>query len=283
MRRTSCFALTIVALTTLSSAAQVTSTARIAIRVKDTTAQTLEANVIIVGKVADLEKELVNTSLNEFPNSPKFDFQVATIKISDNLLGAKGLTTIRVGWQHAAAVAPVNEVPPPVRPNLRPTIRPFRGAQIVALSEGQEGCFFLKKHHEADFYILVPNGRPIEKKAENFATELDQVKKIVKVFESPVAALKAKEAADRQLAANVLVRKYRMGVASVNGQPAKQEEISAEESKLILQIISEMEWNNTGLRVRSEEDLWIANLLSVGRPARPGRLYAAQVSTGPGL
>jgi hypothetical protein len=231
--------------------AQVATTSRIMIRPKDTTAQTIEAEAIVVGKVGTLEKQLVNATQTEFANAPKVDFQVATIQISEGLIGTKGLTTIRVGWQAAPAAPAPNTNPAPInqpQPAIRPTIRPLPGRNMigVALNEGQEGCFFLKKHFEGDFYVAVANGKPIEKSAENFATELETVKKILKIIENPVSALKAKETDDRNLAASVLVRKYRTFIPTTNGQPAKQEEIPAEESKLILQTISELDWNNVG-------------------------------------
>jgi hypothetical protein len=207
--------------------------------------QAIKAEVIVVGKVTELEKEL--TQATAFPNATeKVGFQIGVIKISESVVGAKGLTTIRVGWQPVAA-APAN--PTPNVPNLRPLIRPRPGInRSVTLTEGQEGCFQLVKHHEGDFYVLIMGGQPLEKKAADFDKQLENVKKVVKIFEDPVASLKAKEADERRFAAGILLQKYRMAPQSTNGKPARQEDISEEQSELIMRIMAESDWGKNEMK-----------------------------------
>ena len=211
---------------------------RIAIPNLSPTQRTIQADTIVVGKVTGLEKELVEAT--QYPGAPqKIGFQIATIKIDQTLAGAKGLTVLRVGFQPAPNVQPVPPQPGgPVRPFIRP--RPF---MQVTLQAGQEGCFFLRKHHDGEFYVIVPNAQPLDKKADTFQKDLDAVKRTLKVVDDPMTALKSKDAADRAFAATTLVQKYRQMPPTYDGKPARTEPVPAEESKLILKAIGEMEWN----------------------------------------
>ena len=206
--------------------------------------QAIQADVIVVGKVTELEKEL--TQATAVPNATeKTSFQIGVIKISESIVGAKGLTTVRVGWQ-PAATAPVN--PTPV-PNIRPAIRPRPIVnRSIALTEGQEGCFQLVKHHEGDFYVLIQGGQPLEKKAADFDKQLETVKKVVRIFAEPVASLKAKDGDERRFAAGILLQKYRMVPQVINGKLAKQEDISVEQSELIMRIMAESEWGKNEMK-----------------------------------
>ena len=214
---------------------------RVAIQILSTPQKTMKSDVIVVGKVAEIEKDLVQAV--PYPKAPtKSEYQVAVIKISDALQGAKGLSQIRVGW----VVRTPNVVNPSTdAPRLK--IRPPFVQMEVTLQADQEGVFFLKKHPEADFYVMVPNSQPLDKKAENFDKELGNVKNIIKVVAKPLDALKAEKSADRQLAAAVLLSKYGTypEITDPTAQP-KQEPINDEESKLILKALTEMEWANGG-------------------------------------
>ncbi|MCE9532681.1 MAG: hypothetical protein K8T89_16410 [Planctomycetes bacterium] len=218
---------------------------RVAIPNRNPAQQAMTAEAVVVGKVTEIEKEVTKASL--FPGAKdKVDYQVAVLKISESVLGAKGLTTIRVGTQ-VGALAPVQpNVPPNGQIRIRPAIAPFPQPQ-VSLTEGQEGCFFLTKHHDGDFYVLQQGGLPLDKKAADFDKQLDSVKKLLKAFEDPKTALQAKDAADRQFAACMLVQKYRQYPQITMPTPTTkvvQEPIDAEVSKLILKTLSEMDWAN---------------------------------------
>lgn len=237
MSRIPCLAASALACTFLLAVAAPAKALRIAVPVSNPTQQAITADVIVVGKVTEIEKDVVEAA--QFPGQPqKAAFQVGVVKVNENILGAKGLTTLRVGFLPAPKVVPQPDGGPALG---RPIRRPFPGQQ-ASLSEGQEGCFFLNKHHEGDFYVMQQFSLPLNKKAADFDKQLESVKKIVKTFEDPMAGLKAKDAADRQLAAHVLIQKYRLYPPNATKQP-KQEDIPADQSKLILQIMSEMEWN----------------------------------------
>jgi hypothetical protein len=227
MNRIACFSATLALACCLWSASDAVAL-RIAIPNRSAAQQAIQADVIVVGKVTEVEKEMARAT--PFPGSKdQVEFHVGVVKISQKILGAKGLTTVRVGWQQVAPI-PIGG---PIR---RPPIR-----QPIALTEGLEGCFLLNKHHDGDFYVLAQWGQPVDKKAADFNTQLETVKKVVKIFDDPTSALKAKDVAERQFAAAVLLQKYRMYPQYVVGEP-KQQEISAELSKLIMQTIGEGDW-----------------------------------------
>jgi hypothetical protein len=234
-----------------------TTTARIAFVNQTPAQQAAHADVIVIGKVLEIEKEMTQASAHPSVKD-KVDFHVAAIRISESIAGAKGLTSIRVGWQPAAPANIPNPQGGGIR--IRPPIR-----QQVALTEGQEGCFFLTKHHDGDFYVLVPSGQPLDAKAADFAKQLETVKKVLKIFEEPVKSLQANTAGDRLFAAAVLLQKYRTPLQQADGKQAKMENVPAEESKLILKAISESEWGKfeqkEGIQVGAQQ---LFSMLGVG-------------------
>ena len=201
--------------------------------------QAMQAEVIVVGKVTEIEKEL--SLATPFANSKdKIGYRIGVVQIAESLQGAKGLTTIRVGWQ---PIPEGNPSGPGGGLRVRPLDRRPQLPPQVALIAGQEGCFFLTKHHDGDFYVMLQWSMPLDKKAADFGKSLESIKKIVKIYDDPKSGLTAKETADRQFAAALLVQKYRIPVSfDAKGQP-KQADIEADQSKLIMQIVSEMEWN----------------------------------------
>ncbi|MCE9532683.1 MAG: hypothetical protein K8T89_16420 [Planctomycetes bacterium] len=189
--------------------------------------QIFRADLIVVGKVVEIEDELVQ--ITPSPNSAKVSYRIASIKLSEALQGAKGLTHIRVGF-----------VPMLVNPAV-PQGRPFRGFN-ANLAVGEEGCFFLKKMPDAEFHVRIPFAAPLQKEQANYEAELKLVKNILRIFEDPLTALKAKDLSDRQLAACALVMKYRTQPAIEGNRRVEQLAIPAEESKLIVDTLGKMKF-----------------------------------------
>src|SRR6516162_5938223 len=175
------------------------------------------ANVIVVGKVVDIEKK--NVQAKPFPGvEEKSEYQVAVVEIKDAIQGAKGPTHVRIAFLPAAK-GPVGG---PIRPGIR-------RALALQLTKGLEACFFLTPHFEETFHLIPNLTPPIDSKAENFKKEVEEAKRIAKLLDDPKVSLKSKNAADRELTAALLVVRYR---TSLNGE-TKQEPINAEESKQI--------------------------------------------------
>jgi hypothetical protein len=111
----------------------------------------------------------------------------------------------------------------------------------VVYSTGQEGLFFLTKHHDENFYLAPMYFSFTDKQNANFAKDLDLVKRCVKLLEEPMTSLKSKDAEDRLLTAAMLISRYRQ-VRPGDGNPPKTEAAPAAESKLILNILAESDW-----------------------------------------
>jgi hypothetical protein len=180
------------------------------------------ANVIVVGKVVEIEKK--NVQAKPFPGAgEKSEYQVAVVEIKDAIQGAKGPTHVRIAFLPAAK-GPVGG---PIRPGIR-------RAPALQLTKGLEACFFLTPHFEETFHLIPNLTPPIDSKAENFKKEVEEAKRIAKLLDDPKVSLKSKNAADRELTAGLLLVRYR---TPLNGE-TKQEPIDAEQSKQILETLA---------------------------------------------
>jgi hypothetical protein len=161
------------------------------------------ADCVVIGKVTAIEDKTVKTAaLGEL--------SVAVVKIDNGLLGAKGLTHVKVGFQPGG------------------------------LMQGQEACFFLTKVPGETFFT-AQNFIDIIRKAEgtDFGQETSVVKRCAGLLDEPMKGLQAKDAGERLLTASLLIGRYR----TARSAPAKQEPIDAAESKLILETLAEADWN----------------------------------------
>jgi hypothetical protein len=188
------------------------------------------AKVIVVGKVADIEKKTVQAKA--FPGAEeKSELQVAVMEIKDPIQGAKGLTHLRVAF----LPAPKAPVGGPIRPGIR-------RAPPLQLTKDMEACFFLTPHFEENFYVISNLTPPINAKAENFKKDTAEVRRIAKLLEDPKAGLKSKNTADRELIAGLLLVRYRTPLQN----ETKQEPIDAEESKQILDVLAGADFEQAG-------------------------------------
>jgi len=189
------------------------------------------ADTIIVGKVTAVEEKTVK-AVRFQGDAEKGEYRVFTVKIETALKGGSGLTHIKVGCL-IPVVAPAPPVGDPALPQIRPTIRPIRPFPIQQppmLEKGQEVLLFLRPHMTETFYTLGQLSDVIDKKAGNYTADAEMAKKVCKLLGDPMTSLKSKESEERFLTAALLVMQYRTQTG-----PAKEEEISAEESKLIMQ------------------------------------------------
>lgn len=213
-----------------------------------------QADVVVLGKVVEVEKDPVEaTPYKGAPKDQKVSYKVAVVKVEEALIGGKGLTQFRVGFPAEAPAAGAEPTPPVPPGGPVPAVRPIRrGFGPVGLAAGMEGCFFLARHHEGDFYVLANNGTaaPLLKKADAYAKELEEVKKTAKTLEDPVAALKAKELDDRFQAAYTLLQRYQMNT----GGATAREPIPDEENKLILKLLAELPWQADNSKPRTGSD-----------------------------
>jgi hypothetical protein len=223
------------------------------------------SDAVVIGKVTGMEKDPVDARAN--PEAPqKTKYTVASLKIEKALVGAKGLTDLRVGFIKQAAIAP----PLPIRGRggVRPqAAQAARGAPAPqagtapirrppffqpTLSVGQEGLLFLNKHFEGDFYVIAGFQGFINKEAKaGFDQEVTRAERCVKLLENPRAGLKANDAKERLLTAALLISRYRTAKPGTE-RHSRLESIDADESKLILAALAEAEWlkNDSEMGIR---------------------------------
>jgi hypothetical protein len=201
----------------------------------------MTADVVVVGKITEMESDPVEAvpvgyrppapkSQFDKPKIPKVSYKIVVLKIEDPLIGAKGLTQLRVGVPEA--------VPGPRggRPPIVPAV-------------GQEGCFFLTRHSAGEFYVHSSGFgvAPLLKKNPNYEKELADIKTVAKAIDDPVGALKAKKVEDRFIAAlTILGRNARIVPKQDADGRAVTDDIPAEENKLILDLLLELPWAPKG-------------------------------------
>jgi hypothetical protein len=234
------------------------------------------ADVVVIGKVIAIEKEPVDLETVEvvgfdWPQrkTRTVSYQVALVKVQENLMGAENLTHLKI------AFVPQEMVPP------RPIARPFLPKDLnvvrrttaypVDLREGEEYLFFLLKHPEGPYYVgpyyrdlsrdpsgglgvpIIPT-KGIDK-AMGIDKAIEQVKKITAILANPMAGLKSDKPEVRAQAAVVLVMKFRS--RPYFAQQVDQVPIDAEMSRLILQALAEADW-----REQANVDFDVANAVA---------------------
>jgi hypothetical protein len=192
-----------------------------------------QAQVIVVGRVVALEPK--DVSAQQFPKAPQnINYRIAVVSVTEAIKGIKSEKTIRVGF-----IPPpqINPVPPGggVRPFIR---RPFNPGFTV----GQDGLFFLNKHHQESFYLAPQYFNFISAQAPNFKQEVTLTKLTIRLGDNLAAGLKSKDAEERFMSAALLIQKYRFA----RGLVVKSEPIDAAESKLILTTLLEANWKDQG-------------------------------------
>lgn len=220
----------------------------------------ISAKIIVKGEVKSIEKDLVEVS--PFPNAPektpKIGYRIAILKLKESLVGAKGLTEIRVGYRPGSAIVGED------RPRKRPAVI---GTNAPELEVGDEGYFMLVPHFEGDFYVYSGqfSSGPLLTKNPNTEKELPTIKKIAKVLKDPVAHLKSEEKEERFYALAILTKRYREKIPSDRSQTV---EISKEETQLILDVLSEVPFDPKLNGVPSKSELFTGllneNLSSLG-------------------
>jgi hypothetical protein len=204
---------------------------KIAVRIIPLPERVALASCIVTGKVTEIEEKKV--SAHQFPGvKEKVDYTIAVVEIKDGLLGAKGVTHVKVGFVEPKAA--------PGGPDAGPIRRPPIRFQPVILAKNQEGCFLVTPHFEETFYT-VPAAEYVLNKQDNpnYDKEVDTVKQCAKLLADPDAGLKSKDTGDRFLTAALLVIRYR----TPTGANPKEEKVDAAQSKLILQGLADGDWS----------------------------------------
>jgi hypothetical protein len=184
-------------------------------------ARVANTDAVVVGKVESIEPQDIKAGLTTY--------RIAIVRINDGIRGAKDEKTVRIGFI----------------PIAKPVVGkgPFvvtSGARPIQLDVGQEGLFLLTKQAKDNFYTIggVVGYYINSDKNKDFEKEVLAAKAAVKVMDNPQGSLKSKDADERLLAAAILIDRAR----TYRGPNSKQEPIDAAESKLILQVLADSDW-----------------------------------------
>ena len=212
------------------------------------------SDIVVLGRVVAMEPKDVEAVLS-LAHPYRLDYRIAVVKVAEVIHGPKDVKQLRLGF-----VSPdQNRAVDKTGKNM-----PSLGqADFRSVKEGQDGLFFLRKHHQSDFYVntmliggFLPSGA-----APEFAKNLEIARRLSKVLEFPLEALKADNASNRFLAATMLINRYRLDGIKASKLPEKG--IDAEESKLLLKTLAEAEWKDV------KEAITINNMY----PPHPYRVF----------
>jgi hypothetical protein len=239
------------------------------------------AQTIVVGKVASIGNDEVESTSPYVGATDKVKYKVATVKVTEVLSGDNKLTEVKVGFIPPPKPDP-NAKPPVIRPGIRP------GFQAPQLKEGDQVILYLAKHPTGDFYVMPGMAPPVDISNEQGKKDLESVKKVTTILADPMKGLKSDKADVRGETATLMVMKYR-AFPPLGGE-VEQVAIDADESKLILKALTEAEWTNNirpgmlpgpnpvqafyslGL---NEKDGWIAPVIAPQPPGAPPIDFAA--------
>jgi len=180
------------------------------------------ADLVVVGKVTGFGPKMVKAEL--FKGDTR-EMQIAIVKVGTTLYGSDH-KEIKVGF-----------FPPQTMPVKDRFVRPRPSVQ---LKQDEESCLILVEHPTQKGVYVAQNYYDAIPKAnnQNFAKEVETIKRSAKLLSKPMDGLKSKDAEDRLTTAALLVTRYR---TPRMGQ-AKTEKVSAEESKAILEVLATAEW-----------------------------------------
>jgi len=182
------------------------------------------ADLVVVGKVTGFGSKMVKAEM--FQGDTR-EMQIAVVKVGETLIG-KEQKEIKVGF-----------FPPMTQPVKDRIIRPIRGGS-VQLKQDEESCMILTKHPtQKGVYVIQGFDTNIPKENnQQFATDVEAIKKSAKLLAKPMDGLKSKDAEERLTTASLLVMRYRTQRTGND----KSEQVSAEESKAILEALATAEW-----------------------------------------
>jgi hypothetical protein len=188
------------------------------------------ADVVVVGKVTALDEKRVSAGPPlKVPGAKPIEYQLATVEVSDSLVGAKDVREMRV-----AVIAPPGE-------NDRRG-RAFRRWPPVKLAVGQEACLFLTRHPDEPFYLLLAPYHVLDRTAKTFDADLALARRCVELLADPTKALGSKDANERLFTAAMLIHGYRTPRVVYRDAP-KTEPVAADLSRLILETLAEADWS----------------------------------------
>lgn len=177
-------------------------------------------DVVVVGKITGAEAREVEASSGY--GRAKLKFSIFKLEVSEVIKGTKEAFHLRVGLGYT---------------HLDQKLR-----------VGSEGCFFLTKNPEKDFHMLLYGGfldksavKVEERSRQGYEKDVALARRCVKLLADPDAGLKSRDARERFLTAFLLVNDWNLRLLRTSRKDVKPEPVPAEQSKLILQGLAELD------------------------------------------
>ena len=202
----------------------------------------MRSDIVVLGRVSALEPKDVEAVLAS--ESPfKLDYRIAVVKVQEVIHGQKDVKELRLGF-----VSPDQDRKMDKAGKAMPMLA---NIDFRAVTVGQEGIFFLRKHHQGNFFVqfVLFSGFLPSSDAPEFTKKLENARRLGKVLELPLEALKAENAANRYLAATMLISRYRLH--GDKSSKLAEKAIDAEESKLLLKALTEASWQDVNEAISS--------------------------------
>jgi RNA polymerase sigma factor (sigma-70 family) len=198
--------------------------------------QIVQSDIVVLGRVVALEPKDVEAVFSS--ESPyKLDYRMAVVKVQEVIHGQKDVKQLHLGF-----ISPAQDRKVDKTGKAMPALWPL---QFNPVKVGQEGMFFLGKHHQGNFYVnfvLFGGFLPSDDTPE-LTKNLENARRLENVLQLPLEALKVENESNRFLAATMLVSRYRLSWLKDRKLPEKA--IAAEESKLILKTLAEADWSDS--------------------------------------
>jgi hypothetical protein len=188
-----------------------------------------QSDIVVVGKVAAVEPKDVEAVFSpQFPYT--LDYRISVVKVQEVIRGPKDVKDLRLGFISPDQDRKVDKNGKAIAALPSP---------LYSVKVGDEGVFILQKHHQGNFYVnvLFLGGFLAASDSAEFTKIVENARRLSKVLESPLEALKSENAANRYVAAVMLISRYRV-------KGAKTEAINVDESKLLLKSLAEADWGN---------------------------------------
>ncbi len=175
------------------------------------------AELVVLGKVVRVEDRTV-----DLPASPgakeRHAFRVAVVEVKERLAGPSGSKTLKLAY-----------------------LPPGRRDALFTLKAGDEWLLFLTRQHGTGYYRAALYG-DVETPVAELAA---QARKAGKLLANPLGGLRSKDAAERSLAARLLIVRYRTPPLA-DPKEVKEAEVPAPEGKLILEALAAADWKTPG-------------------------------------
>lgn len=195
----------------------------------------VRSDFIVSGRVVALEPKDVEAVLStELPYM--VDYRIAVVKVKEVLRGNQEVKQVRLGFLSPDQDRKVDKAGKDIS-----RISPYF---FQSFTVGQDGLFFLRKHHQGDFYETIQpfGGFYDSANGPRFTTTVEDVRRLNQVMEAPREALKAENMTNRFVTATMLIHHYRL--SWLKGRKPRETAVDAEESKLLLKTLAEADWQD---------------------------------------